>query len=131
MNSHRARNSTLTTLAGAALLLLIPAVPMISLAGPAAAADGGGSTASEGEKIFTAQKCSTCHGLSSMGVEAKVKEGSATYGGDLSGAVSEDEIDALVPYLRGETERDGENHKKKIKLSDAEMKALLEWLAGQ
>lgn len=132
MTDHRVHTSSSTAaLAWAALMLLIMAVPMISLAGPAAAADGGGTAPSKGEQIFTEQKCSTCHALSSMGVEAKVKEGSATYGGDLSGAVSEDEIDALGPYLRGETERDGANHKKKVKLSDAEMKALLGWLAKQ
>ncbi len=132
MTTRRVLTSSSTaTLAWAVLVLLIPAVTMLSLAGPAVAADGGGAAASQGEKIFTEQKCSTCHALSSKGVEAKVKEGSATYGGDLSGAVSADEIDELGPYLRGETERDGAAHKKKIKLAGAEMKALLEWLATQ
>lgn len=129
--SHRVRKSiraaVLGGLAWTALVLLIPAVPMLSLAGPAAAADAAG-----GEAIFADQKCSTCHDLSTQGVKAKVKEGSATYGGDLAGKVTgETDRDALASYLRGETEKDGAAHKKKIKLDDGEMKALLDWLATQ
>lgn len=131
----RSTNPVWSGLAWAALVLLIPALPLVSLAGPVAAADsadGGGSAASPGEKVFTDQKCSTCHDLSSMGVKAKVKEGSATYGGDLAGSVTDDtDRAALAAYLRGETEKDGEAHKKKVKLDDGEMKALLDWLATQ
>lgn len=121
------RAAVLGGLAWTALVLLIPAVPMLSLAGPAAAAD-----AAEGEAIFTDQKCSTCHDLSTQDVKAKVKEGSATYGGDLAGRVTDEtDRDAVAAFLRGETEHDGQKHKKKIKLDDGEMKALLDWLATQ
>ena len=134
MTSFRARSSALAGFAGVAwlvLVLLIPAVPALFLTAPVAA-DGGGDAASQGEKIFAEQKCATCHDLSTMDVKAKVKEGSATHGGDLAGKVSaDDDLDALAAYLRGETERDGDKHKKKIKLDDGEMTALLEWLATQ
>jgi mono/diheme cytochrome c family protein len=130
--SRSNRTALLGGLAWAVLVLLIPAVPLVTLAGPVAAADGGGSAPSQGEKVFADQKCSTCHDLSTMDVEAKVKEGSATHGGDLAGKVTDEtDRDALASYLRGETERDGETHKKKVKMDDAEMKALLDWLATQ
>lgn len=123
--------AALAGLAWGALVLLIPAVPMVSLALPVAASDGGGAAASQGEKIFTDQKCSTCHDLSSTGVKAKVKEGAATYGGDLAGVVTAENKDELAGYIRQQTTRDGEKHKKKVALDDAEMKALLDWLATQ
>lgn len=134
-DSHRKRSNRTALLGGlawAVLVLLIPAVPLVTLAGPVAASDGGGGAASQGEKIFADQKCSTCHDLSTMDVKAKVKEGSATHGGDLAGKVTaETDRDALASFLRGETEHDGQKHKKKLSLDDAEMKALLDWLATQ
>jgi cytochrome c553 len=126
------RTALLGGLAWAVLVVLIPAVPLVTLAGPVAAADGGGAAASQGEKIFADQKCSTCHDLSTMDVKAKVKEGSATYGGDLAGRITDEtDRDATAAFIRGETEHDGQKHKKKVSLDDGEMAALLDWLATQ
>lgn len=130
MTRFRGSNLIVTT-AWSALCVLLSACLLLSYPAPATAVESG-SEKPRGEALFTENQCSTCHGLSSLGIEAKVKEGSPMYGGDLAGAVSpDDDLQALGAFLRGETERDGAKHKKKIDLGEADMTALLDWLAEQ
>lgn len=79
----------------------------------------------DGQAVFEAQKCAMCHAVESLGIEAKTKS-AAMQGGDLS--VVELEADFIAKYLRKEEKHNEKAHKKEIKIDDAEMSALIEWL---
>lgn len=116
-------------------LLLILAVPL-AVAGflsapPAAAApaaDGGG--APDGKAVFVAQKCSTCHSVSTAGIEATSKSDKMK-GPDLVGLAADHDAAAIEGYLKKETKFDGKAHRTAFKGSDAELDALVAWLLKQ
>jgi mono/diheme cytochrome c family protein len=116
-------------------LLLILAVPL-AVAGflsapPAAAApaaDGGG--APDGKAVFVAQKCNTCHAVSTAGIEATTKSDKMK-GPDLVGLAADHDAAALAAYLKKETKIDDKAHRTAFKGSDAELDALVAWLLKQ
>jgi mono/diheme cytochrome c family protein len=73
--------------------------------------------APSGEKVFEEHGCARCH-----------KPGGKR---DLAGIGKKYEADALADYLRGKTEIDGKKHKTKFKGTDAELQALVSWLASK
>jgi cytochrome c5 len=107
---------TLTVLAFVVLL-----AALYSNAGAAAAAP-------DGKAIFMAQKCNMCHSVSTAGIEATTK--SATMKGPDLVNIKIDAA-AITKFLHKETEMNGKKHPKDVKLADADMKALVDWVLAQ
>lgn len=85
----------------------------------------------DGQAIFEAEKCGTCHSVSTVGIEARMKTGKMA-GGDLVGVVTADtDTEWLAAYLKGEAEKDGEAHTKKFAGSDEDLETLIVWLGEQ
>lgn len=84
----------------------------------------------DGKKIFMAEKCNLCHGVSSAGIEATTKS-EKVRGPDLTGVAERHDSDFLVSYLRRDEELEGEKHKKAFTGSDEEIGALVSWLLAQ
>lgn len=82
----------------------------------------------DGKKLFLDQKCDTCHAVSGAGIVASTKV-EKMKGPDLSGHATAD-FAATAAFIRQEKEHDGVKHKKAVKASDEEIKAILDWLAG-
>lgn len=96
------------------------AVAVALIASPGIAVAGG-----DGKAVFEAQKCAQCHGVKSLGIEPKTSS-AAMQGADLSEVTLDAEF--LAKYLRKQEQQDGKDHKKEVKIDDAEMTALIEWL---
>jgi mono/diheme cytochrome c family protein len=93
---------------------------------PAGAAD----PPADGKAVFLAQKCNTCHAVSTAAIEATTKS-EKMKGPDLVGVVAEKGEEWTAKYLRKEIDKDGKKHGKEVKLTEEEMKKLLAWLAAQ
>ncbi|HLE83699.1 MAG TPA: c-type cytochrome, partial [Thermoanaerobaculia bacterium] len=84
-----------------------------------------------GKQVFLGQRCSTCHSVSTAGIEAKVASG-PTAGGDLAGVGERRDRAAIEAILRQEeTVGDGKKHPKRFAGSQAELDALIDWLSPQ
>jgi mono/diheme cytochrome c family protein len=90
----------------------------------------GAAEAADGQALFLAQKCNTCHGVSSAGIEATTKS-EKMKGPDLAGVVAEKGEEWTGKYLRKEIDLEGKKHGKEVKLSPEEMARLLAWLKEQ
>lgn len=104
--------------AAIAILLLLFIAPVITVAAAQPASD-----TPRGQQVFLAQKCDTCHSVSTVGIEAKMK------GPDLVN-LSQDAA-TLESYLTQQGEIDGKKHKKAVKTGDEELDALISWLLAQ
>lgn len=82
-----------------------------------------------GKNLFLAQKCDMCHGVSGAGIAATTKS-EKLKGPDLSAFVPKDPA-AFEAFLRLQGELAGKKHKKEFKGSEAELKAILDWLKEQ
>lgn len=82
-----------------------------------------------GKKLFLGQKCETCHAVGGAGIAATTKA-EKLKGPDLSGFVPKDPA-ALEAFLRMKGDLAGKKHKKEFKGSEAELKAILDWLKEQ
>ena len=119
-------------------LLLILAVPLAvagflsappAAAAPAFAAAGGGG-APDGKAVFVAQKCSTCHSVSTAGIAATTKSDKMK-GPDLVGLAASHDAAAIRAYLKKEGKIDDKAHRTAFKGTDAELDALVAWLLKQ
>lgn len=110
--------STLVLLAGVLVALIAPTIP----APQARAAEP-----LDGKAIFTAQKCSLCHGVEALAIASKATS-DKTKGPDLSTVGSTRDAAWLGKFLRREEKLDGKVHKKETKATDAELEALVTWL---
>jgi len=118
-------------IAPALLALLI--VMLVALVGGSASIANGAELADDGkgQEAFLAQKCNSCHGVPSVGIESKTKS-AAMQGPDLpTAAGNEAERDLMLKYVRKEAEFDGKKHKKGAKATDEELNIVLDWLATQ
>lgn len=86
------------------------------------------ATAPDGKAIFLAQKCSLCHSVPTAAIEATTK--SATMKGPDLVDVKLDAA-AVTKFLHKETDMNGKKHPKNVKLPDADMKALVDWVLAQ
>jgi mono/diheme cytochrome c family protein len=93
------------------------------MAGAASAAD---AKALDGKAIFQAQKCDTCHAVSSAQITATGKIKAP----DLS-KTEPREAAWLTKYLRKEEAKDNKKHLKAFTGSDEELGALVAWLQKQ
>lgn len=118
--------STARHLTSVVMLCLLGAA--LAAAGADAGTDDAGTDAAQldGEAVFLAHNCQTCHAVASAEIEAKVKS-PKMLGPDLSGHEVED-FAALASYLRKETKLDGTAHLREWKGSDEELQAICRWL---
>lgn len=87
--------------------------------------------AAAGKQVFLDQRCSTCHSVSTAGIEAKMTSG-PTAGSDLAGVGERRDRAAIEAIVRQErTVGDGKKHPKGFTGSQEELEALLDWLAAQ
>ena len=96
-----------------------------ALAGPAEDAPP-----ADGKALFLAQKCNTCHAVSTAEIEATTKS-EKMKGPDLVGLVAERGAEWTTKFLRKEIDLDGKKHGKEVKLSDEELARLVAWLEQQ
>ena len=89
-----------------------------------------GAAELDGKKLFLREKCNVCHGVSSADIEATVKA-EKMRGPDLARLEEAPDPEALLTYLRQQSEIDGKKHKKAFKGSDEELAALVLWLEEQ
>ena len=81
-----------------------------------------------GKTAFLAHKCNLCHAVPAAEIVAKTKS-EKMKGADLGGKV-EGELADIAAFLRKETEREGEAHKKPFKGTDEELQAIVDWLGS-
>jgi mono/diheme cytochrome c family protein len=82
----------------------------------------------DGKQIFLAQKCETCHAVSS----AQIKATGKIKAPDLAGAAVAADAAWLARYLRKQDKnKAGKTHLKAFTGSDEEMGALVAWLQAQ
>lgn len=87
--------------------------------------------AAAGKQVFLDQRCSTCHSVSTAGIEAKVASG-PTAGSDLAGVTERRDRAAIEAIVRQEqTVGDGKKHPKGFTGSQEDLEALIDWLAAQ
>jgi mono/diheme cytochrome c family protein len=111
--------STLATLAGLAVAAALAAAP------PSTAQT---TKQLDGKQIFLAQKCETCHSVSS----AQIKPTGKVKAPDLTGLAEKQDAAWLAKYLRKqEKTKAGKTHIKAFTGSDEEMGALISWLQKQ
>lgn len=111
-------------LCGALLLLASGWVLVLAPTIPAPQAH---AAALDGKAVFTAQKCSLCHGVESQGIASKATS-EKTKGPDLSKVGAQRDAAWLTKYLKREEKIDGKVHKKETKATDEELAALVAWL---
>lgn len=90
--------------------------------GSIAATDVAGTKA-----IFTANKCSTCHSISSQGV---TKSMAASKAPDLSSVGKKANAAQITAFLKKTGQIGGKNHPMAWKGSDADLQTVATWLAG-
>jgi cytochrome c5 len=113
--------------AGATVLALAIAIAIPATTGAEPLA-GSASISADGQQMFMDQKCNLCHSVSTVGIEAKTKS-EKMKGPDLVNLGQDAGL--LTDYLKGDAEINGEKHKKKVKGSDEEIKALVDWILAQ
>jgi mono/diheme cytochrome c family protein len=103
---------------------------LFAVALPAAgllATPAGAAEQLDGKKIFLAQKCETCHAVSS----ADIKPTGKIKAPDLTGRTAKLDATTLSQYLRRNAEIGGKKHVKPFTGSDEEAGALIAWLQKQ
>ena len=80
-----------------------------------------------GAELFHTLKCQLCHSVPAAGIEAKAKSDKVK-GADLGTAAAELTAEAMISYVRRETEIDDKQHKKEFKGTDEELAAIVDWL---
>ena len=110
-------------LAWGAVALALAALTMVAVAATA-------EEASDGKQEYVDQKCNMCHGVSTVGIEAKTTSDKMK-GPDLVDLAEEWSGKSLVEYMKREADKDGKQHKKEFKGSDEELQAIVDWLLEQ
>ena len=80
---------------------------------------------SDGQKLFTTQKCNMCHAVPEVGVVAIMKS-KALQGPALPGESRDSEW--IVGYLKREIQLNDKDHKKEFKGTDEELQGVAAWL---
>ena len=88
----------------------------------------GAAAAESGRDSFESRKCSLCHSVPAVGIEAHVKV--ERMKGPSLPTPEDRSADWLSRYLRKEVEREGKTHPKAFSGTDEELQALLAWLEG-
>ena len=85
---------------------------------------------SAGSDLFLAAKCNLCHGVISVGIEAKTKS-EKLLGPDLGGVTAGLEAEWISQFVRKQVQKDEKDHKKEYKGTDEDLAALIQWLGEQ
>ncbi len=80
---------------------------------------------SGGKAIFVAQKCTTCHAISSQGLPKENPKG-----GDLSDVGTKHNADWIMAFITKQETLNGKKHMKKFGGTDEELHTLANWLAS-
>jgi mono/diheme cytochrome c family protein len=110
------RTTTFMGLGGGILVL------GLALAAPVSAADG--------KEVFLAQKCNTCHTVSTAGIEATTKS-EKMKGPDLVGVVQAHDPAWIADFVQKKVDKDGKKHSKEYKGTAEELTAIIDWLKTQ
>jgi cytochrome c5 len=94
----------------------------VALSTPASAVDG--------KAIFQAQKCDTCHSVSTAAIEATTKSDKMK-AGDLVGVVQAHDRAWVTDYIKKVADKDGKKHTKEFKGTDEELNAIVDFLEAQ
>lgn len=86
--------------------------------------------ASDGQELFVAQKCTTCHAVSSVGLEARMTKGPMA-GPDLVGVADSRDAAWITAYLRGEEKIEGKKHARPFKGTPEELQTIVSWVLAQ
>ena len=108
------------TLSVLAIVFLLAALH----SGPVAEAQG----AKDGKQLFLDQKCNVCHSVSTAGITATTKS-EKMKGPDLVNV--KHDAKTLTAYLKKTADLNGKKHAKEVKLSDADLKTLIDWILAQ
>ncbi|MGE0640667.1 MAG: cytochrome c [Thermoanaerobaculia bacterium] len=84
----------------------------------------------DGKEVFLAQKCNTCHSISTQGIEATTKS-EKMKGPDLVDVVQAHEKSWIADFLHKKVDLEGKKHAKEFKGTDEELNALIDWLWAQ
>lgn len=106
----------------AVVVLALVAMSMSPMVSTAAAADG--------KQVFEAQKCSLCHDVSTVGIEAKMKS-EKMKGPDLVNIADQHDAAWVAKYLAKKENLNGAPHKKEFTGTDEELQALVDWILAQ
>ena len=93
-----------------------------ALCAPASGADG--------KAVFLAQKCETCHSVSTAGITATTKS-EKMKGPDLVGVVQAHDPAWVKDFVQKKIDKSGKKHAKQFKGTEEELTALVDWLAAQ
>ena len=93
-----------------------------ALAAPVSAADG--------KEVFLAQKCNTCHAVSTAGIEATTKS-EKMKGPDLVGVVQAHDATWVADFIQKKIDKEGKKHTKEYKGTAEELAAIVAWLETQ
>lgn len=104
----------------AAILALI--VVGAALSAPASAVDG--------KEVFLAQKCNTCHSVSTAAIEATTKS-EKMKGPDLVGVVQAHDTAWVSDFIQKKIDKEGKKHAKEFKGTAEELAAIVAWLESQ
>jgi cytochrome c2 len=88
------------------------------------------ASAVDGKAIFLAQKCETCHAVSTAGIEATTKSDKMK-GPDLVGTVQAHDRTWVTEYIKKAVDKDGKKHVKEFKGTDEELNAVVDFLEAQ
>jgi cytochrome c2 len=81
----------------------------------------------DGKKLFTDNKCNTCHSIQSQGIEKTMASSKAP---DLSDVGSTRDAEWISQFLQKKVDDDGKKHPKGWTGSEADLKTLSDWLAS-
>jgi hypothetical protein len=108
------------------IVLLLSVTALAAIVSVARASDAAAGTP-DPKTVFLAQKCNLCHSLAAASIERQMKSSKAP---DLSGAGVERDAAWIERWITKKEKVNGKLHQKMFSGSDAELKALSEWLAG-
>ena len=108
------------------VVVLLSFVALVALFSAARAGDTAAGTP-DPKAIFLAQKCNLCHSLAAASTERTMKSSKAP---DLSGVGLERDAAWIEKFITKKEKLNGKDHQKMFTGSEAELKALAEWLAG-
>lgn len=84
----------------------------------------------DGKAVFLAQKCNLCHSIEVAGIEKTMKSDKIK-APDLTDVVAGLERDWVMKYVRKEVDKEGKPHPKEVKIEDADLGLLIDWLVLQ
>lgn len=108
------------------MVVLLSIAALTAIVSVARASDAAAGTP-DPKAIFLAQKCNLCHSIAAASIEHTVKSSKAP---DLSGVGLERDAAWIQKFITRKEKLHGKEHQKLFSGSEAELKALSEWLAG-